>query len=210
VKRAAVEGYGATIVECEPTLAARESTAARVMRETVKSRLNLEMAQAEDIIALALELAPDEITLVPEKREEITTEGGLDCIAHRDGLARVIAQFADQPSEMAVFIDAVEDQVRAAADLGFVAVEFNTGAYSNASGAQAQALAEQIGRMGLLARELGLAFHAGHGLNLRNVRPIACLPGLAELNIGHSIVARALFVGFDAAVREMKRILESY
>ncbi len=182
----------------------------RILRETVKSRLNLELALAEDVLALAEETLPDQITLVPEKREEVTTEGGLDVTANAAALSAVVQRFSRHGVEPTIFIDAVEEQVRASGDLGFVAVEFNTGAYANASGDKARVLADEIGQMGELAGPLGMAFHAGHGLNTLNVRDIARLNGLAELNIGHSIVARALFIGFEAAVREMKKILESY
>ncbi len=180
----------------------------RLLRETVTVKLNLEMACSNDIVDIACRLKPQQATLVPERREEVTTEGGLDVVAQRAAVAGCIGRLKDAGMIVSLFLDADEDQVRAAADLGAHAVELHTGKYALAKTSSAQTHELQKLRIvGRLVRELGLVLHAGHGLTYRNVMPIARIDGMDELNIGHSIVSRAVMVGMEAAVREMKRLI---
>ena len=180
----------------------------RVLRETVQVKLNLEMAASDDITKIALELRPDQATLVPEKREEITTEGGLDVAGNHQRLKKHIDQLKDAGIEVSLFIDPDEMQVQASKDLGVDAVELHTGRYADATSiAKQQEEFEALERAGDFALELGMLLHMGHGLTYRNVERIAMIPGVSELNIGHSIVARAVMVGFERAVREMKELV---
>ncbi|HEY2894174.1 MAG TPA: pyridoxine 5'-phosphate synthase [Pirellulales bacterium] len=181
----------------------------RVLRETVTVKLNLELAASDEIVAIACQTRPDQATLVPEKREEVTTEGGLDLVANRASVERAISQLRSAGIAISLFLDPDSRQIEAAASLGADAVELHTGQYAlteNAEG-QAQELA-RLREAGRHVRSLGMVLHAGHGLTYRNVKPIAALEGISELNIGHSIVARALMVGFEQAVREMKKLVE--
>lgn len=182
----------------------------RIMRETVTVKLNLELACSDEIVTFACQTRPDQATLVPEKREEITTEGGLDIVTHRDRVAGTIKQLKDAGIIVSLFLDPDERQIAAAADLGAQAVELHTGAYAEATGDDGRQAAElaTLRRAGQQIRDLGLTLHAGHGLTYRNVRPVAAIAGMTELNIGHSIVARAIMVGFEQAVREMKKLVE--
>jgi pyridoxine 5-phosphate synthase len=177
----------------------------QLLRETVQVRLNLEASLSPEILEIALKLRPDQITLVPERRQEITTEGGLDVLAHRSRVAESIARFHTARIPVSLFIDPDPVQVQLSAELGAEAVELHTGAYAEAWAARApaQALAS-LGEAGAQAIALGLALHAGHGLNYLNTPDVARIPGMAELNIGHSIISRAVLVGLDRAVREMK------
>jgi pyridoxine 5-phosphate synthase len=177
----------------------------RLLRETVKVRLNLEASVAPEIIAIAREARPDQVTLVPERREEVTTEGGLDAIGQRHRVAEVIRELRDAGIEVSLFIDPDVDQVEASAQLGAAAVELHTGRYADAPRGREQARElSALARAGELVVARGLALHAGHGLNYENVGPVAAIGGMAELNIGHSLVSRAVFVGMKRAVREMK------
>lgn len=182
----------------------------RVLRETVQVKLNLEMAAEEEITRIALAVKPDQVTLVPEKREEVTTEGGLDVIGNRDRVKRSVDQLLQAGLEVSLFIDADEAQIDASRDLGAHAVELHTGRYADATTSKAQAREHNLlavaGRHALAS---GLLLHMGHGLTYRNVSPIAAISGVSELNIGHSIVARAIMVGFTQAVREMKELVAS-
>src|SRR5262245_44098718 len=182
----------------------------RLLRETVSVKLNLEMAASDEITRVACELNPDQATLVPERREEVTTEGGLNVLAHRTAVADSIGRLKDAGITVSLVLDANEKQIRAAAELGARAVELHTGQYSHAKG-EAAIAAElfKLRTAGKLVRELGLTLHAGHGLTYRNVIPVAHIDGMDELNIGHSIVARAVMVGMEAAVKEMKRLVAS-
>ncbi len=182
----------------------------RVLRQTVRCRLNLEMAIEPAITDFALEIAPQQATLVPEKREEVTTEGGLDIIRHRQRVQTCCDRLHGAGIEVSLFIDPAPEQVQAAVDFGVKAVELHTGRYADATtpAEQAQELAA-LCRAGELAHAAGLRLHVGHGLTYLNVIPIAQIPHCFELNIGHSIVARALMVGMEAAVREMKRLIQS-
>jgi pyridoxine 5-phosphate synthase len=179
----------------------------RLLRETVTVKLNLEMACANEVTDIACRSKPDQATLVPEKREEVTTEGGLDVIANRDKAAAAIARLKDAGITVSLFLDPDEPQIRAAADFGADAVELHTGKYANAHGKAQSFELHKLRSAARLVRELGLVLHAGHGLNYRNVVPVARIEGMDELNIGHSIVSRAVMVGMQEAVREMKRLI---
>jgi pyridoxine 5-phosphate synthase len=180
----------------------------RVLRETVTVKLNLEMACEPEILAIACEVKPSQATLVPEKREEITTEGGLDILGQRDRVAQAVDRLRQAGVEVSLFLDPDLRQIEEAARLRVDAVELHTGQYALAAPGPAQAKElENLKTIGAAVRKAGLALHAGHGLTYRNVRPIAVIEGMHELNIGHSIVARALMVGFEEAVREMKRLV---
>src|SRR4051812_7711802 len=180
----------------------------RLLRETVQVRLNLEAAAAPEIVAIALEVRPHQVTFVPERRAELTTEGGLDVVGQQAKVAEAVARCRDGGLEVSLFIDPDEAQVEAAAALGAVAVELHTGRYAEAHSAAERARElEALARAGAAVRAAGMALHAGHGLNYQNVGPVAGLPGMAELNIGHSIVARSVFVGLDRAVREMRECI---
>ncbi len=180
----------------------------RILRETVTVKLNLEMACEAEILGIACEVKPDQATLVPEKREEITTEGGLDICGQRDRVARAVEQLRKAGVSVSLFLDPDPRQIEAAAAVGADAVELHTGQYALAlpGPAQEKELAN-IKQMGALIVQAGLTLHAGHGLTYRNVRPVAAIPGMHELNIGHSIVARAIMVGFEEAVRKMKQLV---
>jgi pyridoxine 5-phosphate synthase len=181
----------------------------QVLRQTVQCKLNLEMSLAPEIVDIATKTVPDQATLVPEKRQEITTEGGLDLSLEQERVASVVQGLKNQGVVVSAFIDPIEAQIDLAAKLGFDAVELHTGEYANAK--DEMALTEQLYRLeqaGQWVRERGMRLHAGHGLNYRNVVPVARLPLMAELNIGHAIVSRAVFVGLRQAVREMKDLLD--
>lgn len=181
----------------------------RVLRQTVQVKLNLEMAASPEITAIALDVKPQQCTLVPERREEVTTEGGLDVIAHHDRVKTCVAELQKAGIEVSLFIDADVRQIEAARALGVDAVELHTGRYADAVSPDDQDREfRQLADAGRFAVEEGLVLHMGHGLTYRNVSRIAGLPGVCELNIGHSIVARAIMVGFEQAVREMKRLVE--
>ena len=176
-----------------------------LLRQVVTTRLNLEMATADEIVEIALAVRPDEATLVPERREELTTEGGLDVIAHDEAVANAIGRLKNAGIHVALFIDPDLTQLEASKRLGADAIEFQTASYSEAVGPDA--VAKQLAvlvKATARAKELGLHVHAGHGLNYHNVQAIARIEGIEELNIGHSIVSRAVLVGFERAVREMK------
>lgn len=177
----------------------------RLLRPVVTTRLNLEMACSDEICDIAVEVAPDECTLVPERREELTTEGGLDVVAHRENTSRIVRRLADAGIVVSLFIDPDAAQVEMSKKLGAHAIEFQTASYSEAApGAARQAELEKLARASRQAASLGLRVHAGHGLNYHNVQAVAAIPEMEELNIGHSIVSRAVLVGLERAVREMK------
>lgn len=179
----------------------------RLLNETVTVKLNLEMACTDEMTQLAIEIQPEQVSLVPEKREEVTTEGGLDVVTQRDRVATVVEALRSCGIEASLFIDPVEDQIRASADLGVAAVELHTGQYALAKGAKQERELELLQKAGEAVVSSGLRLHAGHGLNYQNVGPVASIPSMHELNIGHAIVARSIFVGFQQAVREMKELL---
>ena len=180
----------------------------RVMRETVQVKMNLEMAAEDEITAIALDVRPHQATLVPEKREEVTTEGGLDVVGNRDRVQSCIDQLMEADIEVSLFIDPDERQIEAAKSLGVSAVELHTGRYADAVSESEQALElESLITAGKATVERGMKLHMGHGLTYRNVIPVARISDVCELNIGHSIVARAVMVGFERAVREMKALV---
>lgn len=183
----------------------------RLLREVVTTRLNLEMATADEIVAIALQVKPDEATLVPEKREELTTEGGLDVIAHADAVKAATAKLKDAGIHVSLFIDPDIEQVDMAQAIGADAIEFQTASYSEAVGAAA--VDEEIAKLTTATAHAvarGLHVHMGHGLNYWNVAPIVRIRGVEELNIGHSIVSRAVLVGMERAVREMKQAMSEH
>ena len=179
----------------------------RILRETVTVKLNLEMACEAEILAIACQVKPDQATLVPEKREEITTEGGLDIRGQRDRVARTVDRLQEAGVSVSLFLDPDPRQIEEAARLAVDAVELHTGQYALAAGSQQEKELDNVKEVGALVRQAGLTLHAGHGLTYRNVRPIAAIEGMHELNIGHSFIARAIMVGLEEAVQEMKRLV---
>jgi len=180
----------------------------RILRETVTVRLNLEMACEAGVVAIACATRPDQATLVPEKREEITTEGGLDIVTHREVVADTIKRLQDADIQVSLFLDPEPAQIEMAATLGANAVELHTGQYALAGAKDRPDELARLVESSQQIRQLGMALHAGHGLTYRNTRPIAQIEAMHELNIGHSIVARAVMVGLERAVREMKKLVE--
>lgn len=189
----------------------------RILRETVKTRLNLEMGATAEMAEIANALRPDMITLVPERREERTTEGGLDVAAHRDAMSRYVASLKPSGALVSMFIDPDEAQIRASLEVGADIVELHTGDFCQEAHTFARVAehdehnTRELNRLrnaAALGASLGLVVAAGHGLDYKNVLPVAAIPQIEEFNIGHSIVARALFVGLDAAVREMRAALD--
>ncbi len=179
----------------------------RLLRETVSVKLNLELACSDEIIGIACATRPDQATLVPERREEVTTEGGLDVLRHRDAVARAIERLRQAGIHVSLFLDPDPDQLAAAAQLGAEAVELHTGQYALAKGSEQAGELAKLTAAGEQIRSLGMALHAGHGLNYHNVGPIARIAGMHELNIGHAIISRAIFTGLERAVREMKELV---
>ncbi len=180
-----------------------------LIRQVVRGKLNLEMAPVEEMRGIALDTRPDQVTLVPERREEITTEGGLDVSGQMDRLAAIIDPVRAAKILVSLFIDPESHQIEAAHRLGADYIELNTAAYSEAR--NSEAVGREISALKKAADQahaLGLGVHAGHGLTFLNVEPIASLPHREELNIGHSIVSHAVFTGFEAAVGEMARLVE--
>lgn len=179
-----------------------------VLRQTVQVKLNLEAAIAAEMIAIACRVKPDQVTLVPEKREEVTTEGGLDVVANQEAVATAVGRLRDAGILVSLFLDPCPQQIEAAAALGVEAVELHTGCYANAtSGPERETRLAELTRAADAVRAAGLELAAGHGLTYRNVVPVARIEGMGELNIGHSIVARAVLVGMTQAVREMKALM---
>lgn len=175
-----------------------------VLRRTVKTRLNLEMAATDEMVRIALDARPDQITLVPEKRAELTTEGGLDAVRERDAIAAAIQALEEGGIPVFLFVDPDRAQLDASRELGASGIEIHTGTYCEAreAGLVVREL-ERVREATNHALSLGLEVHAGHGLDYQNVGPVAAIPGIVELNIGHSIVARAVLVGMERAVAEM-------
>ena len=179
----------------------------RLLRETVTTKLNLELSVSDEIVGIACQTKPDQATLVPERREEVTTEGGLDVNSHKAAVARAVQRLQAAGIAVSLFIDPDPRQIQLSKELGVEAIELHTGQYALARGTdQGQQLAALVAA-GKLANDLGLRLHAGHGLNYHNVRPVATIAGMLELNIGHSIISRAVLVGMERAVREMKALL---
>jgi pyridoxine 5-phosphate synthase len=176
----------------------------RILRDVVKSRLNLEMAATPEMTKIAAGTKPDMITLVPEKRQELTTEGGLDVIKFASKIEKVITAVKKQGIAVSLFIDPAEPQIKASAKIGADMIEIHTGAYADARTAKTRiAELKKVIRSAVLGKELGLGVNAGHGLHYHNVREIAIIPEIDDLSIGHSIIARAIFTGLNRAVRDM-------
>ncbi|MHB8534667.1 MAG: pyridoxine 5'-phosphate synthase [Sulfuricaulis sp.] len=179
-----------------------------ILRDRIQTRMNLEMAVADDILAFACRIRPPDCCLVPERRQELTTEGGLDVLGNHKKIAGACARLADAGIRVSLFVDADQDQIEAAARTGAPVIEIHTGRYADAPDDETQReeliRIEQAVQQGL---DLKLQVNAGHGLNYHIVQAIAAIPGIAELNIGHAIVARALFTGMQESVREMKRLM---
>lgn len=175
-------------------------------REALQTRMNLEMAATGEMLALALKVRPQDCCLVPEKREEVTTEGGLDVLGGFAHLRQACAELAQADIRVSLFIDPVPAQIEAAARIAPV-IELHTGAYAEARGAQQQAELERLQSAARQASELGLIVNAGHGLHYHNVQPVAAIEQVVELNIGHAIIARAVIDGLPTAVAEMKRLM---
>jgi pyridoxine 5-phosphate synthase len=179
------------------------------LRKILRTKLNLEMADAPEIVGIAEKIKPDEVCLVPERRAELTTEGGLDVIAGKKSLARTVPRLRDAGIVVSLFIAPDLDQIRAAAGIGAQYIELHTGSYANAGSAVATEL-ERLVAAATLAHELGLRVNAGHGLNYRNIHGTFAVPHLDTLNIGHSIISRAVFVGLRQAVHEMREAMKPY
>lgn len=180
----------------------------RLLRDTVQVKLNLEMAATDAITQIAVDVHPQQCTLVPERREEVTTEGGLDVIGNKDRVKRSVERLLEAGIEVSLFIDPDPRQIDASKKLGAQAVELHTGRYADAAREADQSREHcQLVTAGRTAIEHSLLLHMGHGLTYRNVSRVASIPNVSELNIGHSIVARAVLVGFERAVREMKELV---
>ncbi len=180
----------------------------RLLKEVVRSHLNLEMAATEAMVKIALDTKPDMVTLVPEKREEVTTEGGLDVQQSYERLAEIIPALQNAGILVSLFVDPAVEQIKAGAKLRADYVEIHTGMYADATNAEEElAQLEKIQYIAGIAAKLGFGVSAGHGLTYQNVRPIAEIPEVEELNIGHTIVARAIMTGMEQAVREMLHLI---
>jgi len=179
----------------------------RILRQRLHTKLNLEMAVTPAMLAFAENVRPDDACFVPEKREELTTEGGLDVVSHRQKIREGTQRLQSLGVRVSLFVDPEMAQIEASRDAGAHAVEIHTGAYCNALSVEGEKQLQAILEASKFAQSLGLEVHGGHGLNYDNVLPIAQIPEMAELNIGHSIIARAIIVGIEQSVREMKDLL---
>lgn len=179
-----------------------------MLRELLQTKMNLEMAVTGEMLAIALQVKPQDVCLVPERREELTTEGGLDVVGQFAAVQSACTRLAEAGIRVSLFIDADAQQLEAARAAGAPVVEIHTGRYADAETPTASEQEfQRIASAVTSGNSLGLVVNAGHGLHYHNVQPIAALPGVAELNIGHAIVAQAIFVGWENAVREMKRLM---
>ena len=180
----------------------------KLLRQRARTKVNLEMAVTPAMVKFAAKLGPDDACFVPEKRQELTTEGGLNVVVHKRKVQDAVARLQDRGIHVALFIDPVTAQIESATEVGAHAIEIHTGGYCNAKGAKREKELSAIIAAAKLAQSLGLEVHGGHGLNYENVLPIARIPQMVELNIGHSIIARAVIAGIEQAVREMKELLK--
>jgi pyridoxine 5-phosphate synthase len=178
-----------------------------LMRHRLRTKLNLEMAVTPAMVAFAERLRPDDACFVPEKREELTTEGGLDVAGNKQKVLEAVRRLQERGIHVSLFIDPERSQLETSKAVGADAVEIHTGTYCNAIAAERQREREAVATAAALAQSLGLEVHGGHGLDYDNVTPIATIPEIVELNIGHSIIARAVIVGIEQAVREMKQLI---
>ncbi len=182
-----------------------------LLRQTVFTKLNLEMATSQEIIDIAIRIKPEQITLVPEKRQEVTTEGGLSVTSQKEVLTDIIKRFKDNDIYVSLFIDPDRDQINASGEVGAQAVELHTGNYANAKSEKQSTEMLEVLREGVkIAQDSGLRVNAGHGLTYNNAGPIVEGMDVAELHIGHSIVSRAVFVGIKRAVKEMKDLIDKH
>jgi len=177
------------------------------LRDLLQTRMNLEMAVSDEMLAIAVKVRPADCCLVPERRAELTTEGGLDVAGAGARLTAGVAQLKSAGIRVALFIDPEPRQIEAAARVGAPVIELHTGAYAHAQGAALVAELERLRQAARLGASLALTVHAGHGLNYHNVQPVAAIAPIAELNIGHALIGHALFVGLPQAVREMKQLM---
>jgi len=177
------------------------------LKDAISTKLNLEMGNTPEIVEIALRVLPADVCLVPESREEVTTEGGLDCVTFGASLEPTITAMREAGIRVSLFIDPHPNQIEAARNLGVPVVELHTGAYAEATGPARELELARLLEAARLASEAGIQVNAGHGLNYTNVAPILTLPQLVELNIGHSIVSRAVFIGIEQATREMVALL---
>ena len=181
----------------------------RTLRTLLKTRMNLEMAVTAERLAIAAEVRPHDCCLVPERRAELTTEGGLDVSAQAARLQDAVGQLAAAGIRVSLFIDPVHEQIEAAARTGAQAIELHTGSYAQASGTARASELERLRSAARLGARLGLCVHAGHGLDYYNVQPVAAIAEIVELNIGHAIISRSVFSGLERAVRDMKALLRA-
>jgi pyridoxine 5-phosphate synthase len=186
-----------------------QDTDVQTLCANTQTRINLEMAVTDEMLGIAVEHRPADVCLVPEKRQELTTEGGLDVAAKERAVAAAVARLGDAGIRVSLFIDPDPPQLEAAARVGAPVIELHTGTYADAAGAARDRELRRLHEACLAAHELGLQVNAGHGLHLENTLAVARLPHMIELNIGHSIISRAIFVGLEAAVREMKTLIRS-
>ena len=178
-----------------------------LLKKTIKTKLNLEMAATEEMLEIAINLLPDYVTLVPEKRKEVTTEGGLDVKSNAKYLRNFVEKLKNSSIEVSAFIDPLSEQINFSKEIGFNTIELHTGRYAELSLNDQDEELQRIIESTHAANDLGLVVNAGHGLNYNNVKKIASINNMNELNIGHSIVARALAVGLEKSVREMKSLI---
>jgi pyridoxine 5-phosphate synthase len=181
-----------------------------LLRQHLGTKLNLEMGNTQEILDIALQVRPDFVCMVPENREEVTTEGGLDVAGQRDALRRTVKALSDNGTRVSMFIDPDLDQVRASAEIGAAMIELHTGTFANHDGAERAAEVERLCAAAELGHALGLQINAGHGLTTKNLPALWPVPHLAELNIGHHLVSRAVFIGLHGAVREMLAVMATY
>ena len=179
----------------------------RMLCSTTKTRINLEMAVTPEMLSIAQERRPADVCLVPEKREELTTEGGLDVVSNLTSVAEAVAQLSGAGIRTSLFIDPDPEQLDAARQAGSPVVELHTGTYADATGSEQEMELQRLHQACLTGHGMGLQINAGHGLHPGNVQDVTRLPHMNELNIGHSIIARAIFVGLEAAVEEMKELI---
>jgi pyridoxine 5-phosphate synthase len=177
------------------------------LRPLIKTRMNLECAVTPEMIDIACQVKPHDVCLVPEKREEVTTEGGLDVLGHFDAVKAATKKLVDAGIRVSLFIDPEEKQIQAAKDVGATVVELHTGRYADLSGADQAKELERIRKAAIFGKSIGMRVNAGHGLHEGNVKPIAAIAELSELNIGHAIVAEALFKGWQKAITDMKSLM---
>lgn len=180
-----------------------------LLRRTVKTKLNLEMAATQEMVRIALTVKPEQVTLVPEKRQELTTEGGLDVILNLKTITDAVKRLRDNGINVSLFVDPHQEQIKAASKSGADYIEIHTGAYAESFGTAAMGHEiEKIDTAIKLAAKVGLGINAGHGLNYVNIKPVAAIGGIEEYNIGHSIISRAVLVGLDRAVRDMVDLIK--